>query len=141
MSAIGERNEIINATQVFLKLGGNTHILMQELSLVVERDETREDVATGAIYFYSQHRNEFEATLFLSGPEVSTYIDKTSFGGNDFLPVSSYAIEYVPNTGGSRTVNVTALTPLLDFNKMADGGVTARMRFRINEDVTGADVT
>lgn len=141
MSAIGERNEIINATQVFLKLGGNTHILMQELSLVVERDETREDVATGAIYFYSQHRNEFEASLWLSGPEVTTYLDKTSFGGNDFLPVSSYEVEYVPKTGVTRTVNVTAMTPYLNFNKMANGGVSARMRFRINEDVTGADVS
>jgi len=141
MSAIGERNEIINATQVFLKLGGDTYILMQELDLLIERDETREDVATGAIYFYSQHRNAFEATIFLSAPEIVDYLDLISFGANDFLPVNSYQIQYVPNTGVSRTVNATAMAPYVAFQKAGSGGVTARIRFRINEDISGGDVT
>jgi len=111
MSALGERNEIINATQVFLKLGGDTYILMQELELIIERDEDIEDVATGTIYFYSQHRNVFEATIFLSAPEVVDYLDLISFGANDFLPVNAYQIQYVPNTGVSRTVNATAMAP------------------------------
>ncbi len=141
MSAIGERNEVINATQVFLKLGGDTFILMQELDLDIERDETIEDVATGTIYFYSQHRNIFEATIFLSAPEVVTYLDLISFGANDFLPVSSYQIQYVPITGVSRTVNATAMAPRVNFEKQANGGVRARIRFRINEDISGGDVT
>jgi len=141
MSALGERNEVINATQVFLKLGGNTYILMQELDLVIEREETREDVATGAIYFYSQHNNVFEATIFLSAPEVVDYLDLVSFGANDFLPVNSYQIQYVPITGVSRTVNATAMAPYTAFQKQANGGVRARIRFRINEDISGGDVT
>jgi len=141
MSAIGERNEVINATQVFLKLSPDTYILMQELELVIERDETREDVGTGAIYFYSQHNNTFEATIFLSGPEVTTYLDFLSFGANDFLPVTSYQIQYVPLTGASRTVNATALAPHVAFEKQDNGGVRARIRFRINEDISGSDVT
>jgi len=141
MSAIGERNEVINATQVFLKLGGDTYILMQDLELVIERDETREDVGTGAIYFYSQHNNTFEATIFLSAPEVVDYLDLISFGANDFLPVNAYQIQYVPITGVSRTVNATAMAPRVAFEKQADGGVRARIRFRINEDISGGDVT
>jgi len=141
MSALGERNEIINATQVFLKLGGDTYILMQELELVIERDETLEDVATGTIFFYSQHRNVYEAVIFLSAPEVVDYLDLVSFGANDFLPVKSYQIQYVPITGVSRTVNATAMAPRVAFEKAASGGVTARIRFRINEDISGGDVT
>lgn len=141
MSAIGERNEVINATQVFLKLGGDTHILLQDLSFVIDPFETREDVAVGAIYFYSQHHNEFEATLLLSGPEIVTYLDKTSLEPDDFIVPENYQIEYFPETGTSRTINVTAMVPYLAFDKQPDGGVKARMRFRINEAVTGGDVT
>ncbi len=141
MSAIGARNEVINASQVFLKLGGNTHILLQDLEFVIDRFEDREDVSTGAIYFYSQHHNQFDATLLLSAPEVDAYLDKTDFAANDFLTTQAYAIEYVPLSGASQTITVTALTPYCSFVKLPTGGVRARMRFRITEDVTSADVT
>jgi len=141
MSAIGERNEVINATQVFLKLSTNTYILMQELELIIERDETLEDVATGTIFFYSQHRNIFEAVIFLSAPEVVDYLDLVSFASDDFLPVNSYQIQYVPITGVSRTVNATAMAPRVSFEKQAEGGVRAHIRFRINEAISGGDVT
>ena len=114
MSAIGARNEVINATQVFLKLGGNTHILLQDLEFVIDRFEDREG---------------------------GTYLDKTGFGANDFLTTQAYAIEYVPLSGSSQTVTVTALTPYCSFVKLPTSGVKARMRFRITEDVDSGDVT
>ena len=64
MPDIGTVTEVINASEVRLYLTSNTNqfITMQELTLVVNREEFRDDIDGGAAYFYGQHDNTFEAT-------------------------------------------------------------------------------
>ena len=140
--AIGTTTEIINASEVRLYLTNNTNqfITMQELSLVVHREEYRDDIDGGAAFFYGQHDNIFEATLFLTGPDLGVYLDRTIFV-SDALPSNVFLLEYTDKAGLAQTVTVTALVPHQEFEKLPRGGVKTRQRFRINEEVSSADVT
>jgi len=142
MPAIGTTTELINASEVRLYLTNNTNqfIALQELTLVVNREEFRDDIDGGAAYFYGQHDNTFEATLFLTGPDFGTYLNRTQFV-SDALPASVFLLEYTQKDSTSQTVTVTALTPHQEFEKLARGGVKTRQRFRINEEVSSADIT
>jgi len=138
---IGSATDVINATQVRLKLGANEYVLLQELELVLDRPETREAVALGAVYFFGQHNHIFDATILLSALDIATYINMNninSFGG---LTPGTYGLEYTSKGGAVKTVNVDAETPRLSFEKLPEGGTKFRARFRITEEVTSADVT
>lgn len=137
MGAIGERDEVINASQTFLRLSGDTYITLQNLEVVGNRLETREDVATGPIYFYSQHDNYMEGELLLTGPEVSTYMDLLDVTGG-FLQSNNYDVVYSPRTGADRTIAVTALAPSVRYPKPALGATKVRIRFRILTELAGA---
>ncbi len=140
MSAIGQRNEVINATQTFLILSGDTHILLQDLQFIIDRPEHRDEVEDNALYWYGNHNNMFEATLLLSAPDLGTYIDKTVFS-TDALPLITYDIQYTPKATASQTINVQTVSPYLVLDKQATGGVKIRQRFRIVQDVSSADIS
>jgi len=142
MPDIGTVTEVINASEVRLYLTNNTNqfITLQELTLVVNREEFRDDIDGGAAYFYGQHDNTFEATLFLTGPDFGTYLNRTQFV-SDALPASIFLLEYTQKDGVSQTVTVTALTPHQEFLKQPRGGVKTIQRFRINEEVSSTDVS
>jgi len=142
MPDIGTTAEVINASEVRLFLTDNTNqfITMQELSLILDREEFRDDIDGGSVYFYGQHQHAFEATLFLTAPDLATYLDRTAFT-NDALPANVFLVEYKPKVGAAVTITVTALVPHQEMEKLPKGGVRTRQRFRINEEVTSADVT
>ena len=140
--AIGTTTEIINASEVRLYLTDNTNqfITLQELTLIVNREEFRDDIDGGAAYFYGQHDNIFEATLFLTGPDFGAYLDRTQFV-SDVIAPSTFLLEYTDKAGLAQTVTVTALVPHQEFEKLPRGGVKTRQRFRINEEVSSTDVS
>ena len=142
MPAIGAITEIVNASEVRLYLTDNTNqfITMQELTLMINREEFRDDIDGGSAFFYGQHDNTFEATLFLTPPDLGTYLDRTIFT-SDALPANVFLLEYTGKDGVARTVTVTALVPHQEYEKLPRGGVRTRQRFRINEEVSSADVT
>jgi hypothetical protein len=142
MADKGAINTVINATEVKLYLTANTneYVLLQEIELVLDRPETREAVALGSVYFFGQHNNIFDATILLSGPEIKEYLDLNSLS-TGALTSGTYLIECTPKTGVAETITVDAVVPRLSFEKLAEGGVKFRARFRITEEVTSADVT
>lgn len=141
MEDIGTITEVINATKVHLDLGSNRFILMQELSFHIGRPESREAADVGSVYFFGQDDNYFDATLLLSSPEINTFVGYTVLDSNGALPSNAFPIVYTDVSGSTKTITVTCEVPSLDFDKPVEGGVKTRIRFRITEDVTTADIT
>ncbi len=138
----GSLTSVINATEVKLYLTdtNNEYVLLQELEMVLDRPETREAVALGAVFFFGQHNNIFDATILLSAPEIDEYVDLNILT-NGALNEGVYLLEYTPKVGAAQTISVTAVVPRLSFEKLPEGGVKFRARFRITEEVTSADVS
>lgn len=141
MANIGEITEVINAAKVHLDLGSNRHILLQDLSFHIGRPESREAADVGSIYFYGQSDNYFDATLLLSTPEINTFVGYTVLDANGALPSNAFPLIYTNVSGSSKTITCTCEIPNLDFEKPVEGGVKTRMRFRITEEITTADIT
>jgi hypothetical protein len=132
MGNIGEIAEAINASKVHLDLGGNRHILLQELESHISHPESREATDTGSVYFYGQSDDYFDATLLLSTPEMSTFLGYTILNGNGDLPTNSLDLIYSDKTGtATQTLNVECQIPDITWSKPVEGGVKTRMRFRI----------
>ena len=142
MADKGSISSVINATEVKLYLTAlaNEYVLLQEIELVLDRAETREAVALGSVYFFGQHNNIFDATILLSAPEIDEYLDLNALASGA-LTSGDYLLEYTPKIGTAQTITVTAVVPRLSFEKLPEGGVKFRARFRITEEVTSADVT
>ena len=142
MADKGSISSVINATEVklYLTATANEYVLLQEIELVLDRPETREAVALGSVYFFGQHNNIFDATILLSAPEIDQYLDLNSLASGA-LTEAAYLLEYTPKVGTAQTITVDAVVPRLSFEKLPEGGVKFRSRFRITEEVTSADVT
>lgn len=142
MADIGTLTELVNATEVRLYLTStdNEYVLLQEIDLVIQREEYVEPIAIGNAYFYGQFDNVFDATILLSGVDLSTFIDSI-FLTNGALTTNTYLIELTSKDASTKTITVEAITPRLELEKLPEGGVKLRIRYRINEEVTAADVT
>jgi len=111
------------------------------LDFHIGRPESREAADVGSLYFYGQHDNYFTATLLLSTPEINTFVGYTVLDANGALPSNDFPLIYTNKSGSSKTITVTAEVPELDFVKPVEGGAKTRIRFRITEEVTTADIT
>jgi len=142
MVDIGTLTEVVNATEVrlYLTTTSNEYVLLQEIDLVIQREEYVEPIAIGNAYFYGQFDNAFDATILLSNADLGTFIDSI-FLTNGALTQNTYLIELTSKDAATKTISVTALTPRLELEKLPEGGVKLRIRYRINEEVTSADVT
>jgi len=144
MVTIGEITELINATKVHLALtsaGATFFIMLQELDFHIGRPEAREGTDFGSIYFYGHGDNYFEATMLLTKPEITTFVGYTVLDSNGALPSNSFDLIYNDVSGATSTIAVTCEVPDLNFNKPIEGGVKTRIRFRITEEITSADIS
>ena len=142
MVDIGTLTEVVNATEVrlFLTTTSNQYVLLQEIDLVIQREEYVEPVAIGNAYFYGQFDNAFDATILLSNEDLGIFIDSVSLT-NGALTTNTYLIQLTSKDATTKTISVTAITPRLELEKLPEGGVKLRVRYRINEEVTSTDVT
>lgn len=142
MVDIGTLTEVVNATEVrlYLTTTSSEYLLLQEIDLVIQREEYVEPIAIGNAYFYGQFDNAFDATILLSNADLGTFIDSI-FLTNGALTQNTYLIELTSKDAATKTISVTAITPRLELEKLPEGGVKLRIRYRINEEVTSGDVT
>ncbi len=142
MVDIGTLTEVVNATEVklFISDTSSEFVLLQEIDLVIQREEYVEPIAIGNAYFYGQFDNAFDATILLSGGDLASSIQFVSLI-NGALPTNTYLIQLTSKDGTTKTITVEAVTPRLEIEKLPEGGVKTRTRFRITEEVTAADVT
>ncbi len=136
--------DVINALQVRLFLSpqtaNNEYVVLQQLTMPLTRNETREAVALGPVYFYSQHDNSFEATILLTAADISFYLTNNAFDAGGALAKSEYDIQLVGKSGTNVKIRVVAVTPSQDIEKLADGGVKIRQRFRITDEVDSGNI-
>ena len=142
MANLGEVSEAINASKVHLDLGNNRYILLQELENHITHPESREATDIGSIYFYGQSDDYFEATLLLSTPEMTTFLGYTILDSNGDLPTTSFKIIYSDKSGtNTQTLSIEVQLPDMTWSKPVEGGVKARIKFRIIGGTTSSGVS
>lgn len=141
---IGSLTDVINARKVELIVDPdgtpNDFFLLQEISIPLARPETREAVAGGAVYFYGQHDNAFDATFLLSSLDVATFLNFNRIT-NGHLNKVEYGIRLTSKSGNITTIRVTAVAPEQEIEKLPEGGLKIYQTFRITEDVDASNVT
>ena len=141
--AIGSTADVINAKRVKLILdptGTNQEfVLLQELTMPLNRPETREAIAGGSVYFYGQHENSFDATILLSANDIGTFLDFNLLV-NGAIVQNTYDIQLTSKANNVSTIRVKAVTPEQEIQKLPTGGVKIRQTFRIVEDVNSNNV-
>jgi len=137
MANLGEVTEAINASKVHLDFGGNRYILLQEIEQPFEHPEAREATDAGSVYFYGQSDDSFSATLLLSTPEIKVFHGWTILDSNGDLPDKEFHLIYSDKSGtATQTIKMNCKVPSVIFSKPVEGGVKARIRFRV---IGGAD--
>lgn len=137
MGNLGEISEAINASKVHLDIGANRFILLQEIENHITHPEDRQATDTGSLYFYGQSDDYFEATLLLSTPEMTTFLGYSILDSNGDLPTTSFKIIYSDKSGtNTQTLSIECQMPDMTWSKPVEGGVKARIRFRITGGTT-----
>ena len=140
---IGSILDVINAKKVRLYLGavgsGNDYVDLQEITMPLNRDETREAVEKGSVYFYGQHDNSFDATMLLTGGDIGAFLDRNQLVDGHLVELS-YDIQLVAKDNTTVVIRVTAVAPEQEIEKLVQGGVKIRQTFRITEDVDSGNI-
>ena len=136
MADLGAEAELINATEVKLKLGADTYIFLQECELHMGRpEERRPTTGGGAIYYYGKGDHYFTFAILATTPELDDFGPFTETDANGDLPSKTFTIVYTPRGGGSsKTATVTGVLPDYTIEKADEGAVLLRGRVRITTD-------
>lgn len=148
MANLGELSEIINSTELTLKVGNDTYILLENLDIHIGRIENRHATTDGLVYTYGKGDNYFTATLLLTGPELTTSItappnDETNAAGfnvlsqtdgNGDLQTIQWKIVAKDVSGGTKTFAATGLLRDYDIKKESEGVVKINIFVRITGD-------
>jgi len=134
--------ELINACEVSLGDGTDNYIQLQDLVIQLGHPETREETCDGAHYFYRKGDNFIEATLLATSAEISTFVGFTELDANAAPTSKNWPIAFTDVSGTVKTATLTGtMAPLLRFEKPIVGAVKMRIRIRVTEAVTTADIT
>lgn len=133
-------NYLINAENAVLKLGGNTYILMQEMTANIEHPEYPEPTTAGTkSFYYGAGDNWVEFTLLMSVAEFATFNTNSQRNSNGALSQQSFTVVTTDVSGTSKTFTFTSYIVRLQVTKPGLGAVKARMRLRvIGDNVTYA---
>ena len=141
MSNIGEIDEIINNEKITLKVGSDTYILLQDITLNIDRPIRRETTSGGGVvYFYGAGNNSFNFTLLASTPEIdslNTLSKRHATTGALTSIAWKIVSQDVSGTGGSdvATIECDGTLPHMEVVRLAGvGGVLIRGRVVVEGD-------
>ena len=141
MSNIGEIDEIINNEKITLKVGSDTYILLQDITLNVDRPIRRETASGGGVvYFYGSGNNSFNFTLLASTPEIdslNTLSKRNATTGALTSTAWKIVSQDVSGTGADdvATIECDGTLPHLEIVRLAGvGGVLIRGRVVVEGD-------
>jgi len=135
MVNIGEKTEIINASELTLQVGDDTYIMLTNLQMHVGRPEDRTPTTdAGALYTYGKGDNWFTATLVLTQPEAGSLNTLTQIDGDGDMTSRDWKI--VGTALDSTTVTYAATGVLRDYDirKTPEGTVEIDIFVRITTD-------
>ena len=136
MANIGEVTEIVNNEKLTLEVGSNTYILMQDLTVNIDRPIDRMTTSGGGvIYFYGSGDNFISFTLLCSTPEIDSLNTLTERTTNGALTSTDWKIVSKNVSGATKTITGAGTLPHLEVARLAGvGGVIIRGRIQLTGD-------
>jgi|TARA_R110002020_G_scaffold173341_1_gene364217 hypothetical protein len=136
MANIGEVTELVNNEKLTLEVGSDTYILMQDVTVNIDRPISRETTSGGGVvYFYGSGDNFIQFTLLCSTPEIASLNTLTQRNANGGLTSTSWKIVAKNVSGASKTITAAGTLPHLEVARLAGvGGVVMRGRIQLTGD-------
>jgi len=136
MANIGEVTEIVNNEKLTLEVGSDTYILMQDLTVNIDRPIDRQTTSGGGvIYFYGSGDNFISFTLLCSTPEIASLNTLTARDANGALTSTSWKVVSKNVSGATKTITGAGTLPHLEVARLAGvGGVVLRGRIQLTGD-------
>tara|TARA_R110002020_G_scaffold23496_1_gene78065 strand:+ start:257 stop:682 length:426 start_codon:yes stop_codon:yes gene_type:complete len=136
MANIGEVSEIVNNEKLTLEVGSDTYILMQDLTVNIDRPIDRQTTSGGGVvYFYGSGDNFISFTLLCSTPEIASLNTLTARDANGALTSTSWKIVSKNVSGATKTITGAGTLPHLEVARLAGvGGVVLRGRIQLTGD-------
>ena len=136
MANIGEVTEIVNNEKLTLEVGSDTYILMQDLTVNIDRPIDRQTTSGGGVvYFYGSGDNFISFTLLCSTPEIASLNTLTARDANGALTSTSWKIVSKNVSGATKTITGAGTLPHLEVARLAGvGGVVIRVRIQLTGD-------
>ena len=136
MANIGEVTELVNNEKLTLEVGSDTYILMQDVTVNIDRPISRETTSGGGvIYFYGSGDNFIQFTLLCSTPEIASLNTLTQRNANGGLTSTSWKIVAKNVSGATKTITAAGTLPHLEVARLAGiGGVVMRGRIQLEGD-------
>ena len=136
MGNIGEVTELVNNEKLTLEVGSDTYILMQDLTVNIDRPIDRQTTSGGGVvYFYGSGDNFIQFTLLCSTPEIASLNTLTARDANGALTSTSWKIVSKNVSGATKTITGAGTLPHLEVARLAGvGGVVIRGRIQLTGD-------
>lgn len=141
MGNIGEVTELVNNEKLTLEVGSNTYILMQDLTVNIDRPIDRQTTSGGGVvYFYGAGDNFIQFTLLCSTPEIASLNTLTQRDANGKLTSTTWKVvaKNVSDDGsgsGTKTITAAGTLPHLEVARLEGvGGVVMRGRIQLEGD-------
>ena len=136
MGNIGEVTELVNNEKLTLEVGSDTYILMQDLTVNIDRPIDRQTTSGGGVvYFYGSGDNFISFTLLCSTPEIASLNTLTARDANGALTSTSWKIVSKNVSGATKTITGAGTLPHLEVARLAGvGGVVIRGRIQLTGD-------
>ena len=136
MGNIGEVTELVNNEKLTLEVGSDTYILMQDITVNIDRPIDRQTTSGGGVvYFYGSGDNFIQFTLLCSTPEIASLNTLTQRNANGGLTSTSWKIVAKNVSGATKTITAAGTLPHLEVARLAGvGGVVIRGRIQLTGD-------
>ncbi len=136
MANIGEVTELVNNEKLTLEVGSDTYILMQDITVNIDRPIDRQTTSGGGVvYFYGSGDNFIQFTLLCSTPEIASLNTLTQRNANGDLTSTSWKIVAKNVSGATKTITAAGTLPHLEVARLAGvGGVVMRGRIQLTGD-------
>jgi hypothetical protein len=139
MANIGEVTELVNNEKLTLEVGADTYILMQDVTVNIDRPIDRQTTSGGGVvYFYGSGDNFIQFTLLCSTPEIASLNTLTQRNANGALTSTSWKIVAKNVSGATKTITAAGTLPHLEVARLEGvGGVVMRGRIQLTGDTIG----
>ena len=136
MANIGEVTELVNNEKLTLEVGSDTYILMQDITVNIDRPIDRQTTSGGGVvYFYGAGDNFIQFNLLFSTPEIASLNTLTQRAANGALTSTSWKIVAKNVSGQTKTITAAGTLPHLEVARLEGvGGVVMRGRIQLTGD-------
>jgi hypothetical protein len=135
MANIGEITEIVNSTELQLKVGADVYILLTDLQVHVGRPEDRTPTTDGgALYTYGKGDHWMSFTLVASTPEIDSLAALNDIDTDGDLTSTAWIVVANNVAGASKTLTCTGFLREMDLRKTPEGKVMIDCIVRITSD-------